>query len=239
MARSLLKPNLAAASCSGLWFSTSFRLGKGAIADYGKIKLKELLRDGMEFKSYYLAGKQHHLIEATLRLAERFPKDAAERWSLTVQYYQIADKPRLKAPRHELFARFMRKLGKAGLEIDALVNAYFTREADAAIAPELPAKIEWAGGAFTHAIGYTLARLDDLGETLYEVGVRRSAGTVTSLNVGFSYRTTLGEGIVHEVLSRAIELRGLFPTRSTAQAAPAAQAEAEPKPAQEAERGQE
>jgi hypothetical protein len=235
--RSLLKPNLAAANCTGLWFATSFRLGKAVVADYGKIKPKELVRDGMEFKSYYAVGKQYNAIDATLTLAEKFPKNAAERWSLTVQCYQILQKPRVKATRHESFARFMRKLGQAGLEIDAAVNAFFLREPDAPIAPELPSKLEWPGGAFTHVIAYTVARLGELGEILYEVGVRRAPVAPTALNVGFSYRTTLGEGIVQEVLRRAIELMGLFPTRATAQDVPAAQVESESKTAEQTEGG--
>ncbi len=208
MAEEPLKPNLAAASCDALYISAWFRVGRRALADYADVAPRTLLSRGAKFRTSYADGKQYHVADAKLRLIERYDdRDAAERWSLTIHYAPSSERPGAGAPAPKPFARFMKNLGKLGLETDAFVRGTFRREGQGLPRAQLPVEGDFVGGAFNHVIGYTLARLgSDLNDILYEVSVRRYTGTTLQLDVQFAYRATLAEAMVGEIFDRATTL---------------------------------
>lgn len=209
MAEDPLKPDLAAAGCDGLWINAWFRLGRRALADYLKVTPRALLSRGADFQTSYGSDKHFHVATATLRVVERFSdRDAAERWALMIQYVPTEQRPG-PSPDQKPFASFMKKLGKTGLDIDAMVQAMFQRHGTS-IVPQLPLEAPLAGGAFNYVIGFTIARLsEDLNDTLYEVRLRRVVGTALQVTAQFAYRAALAEALVGEVFTRATTLADL------------------------------
>jgi hypothetical protein len=149
---------------------------------------------------------------------ERFD-DAADRWTLAIQVFpqeQLVLRDSVPGqPRP--FYNFMRKLGKMGLETDASVRALFYRAGEVRVVPPLPRSIDYPDGAFTHVIGYDLARIDEFGEMLYEVTIRKPTEHGLMVETTFTYRTTLDENFLRTVLERATRVAGLVSVENAPQ----------------------
>ncbi len=228
------KPNLTAASCLTLTATTEFPLGRKRLAEDTGLRPGQLLKHAVTFREQY-PDEGEHLSEltATLALGERSDQ-GQDRWSLEL----TAGEPTRSArppdgPRKP--TQVLKHLGKMGIECNFHIVALFAVPSGTALrAPKVPIERPYVGGAFSHLIEYTLAKVQNL-EVLYEVSVRWLSGRI-GVAVGFTYRRTLNESIYSAALERARELFGLT-VASKAEEAPKAEppTKAEPEPPTKAE----
>ncbi len=198
------RPNLAAVGCSQLTAVTNFRLGRKRLAEDSGLKPTLLLRQPNTLSETYIEGDLEHQLLATLTLVQE-GNEAADTWSLELVATGAPRGITKKADSSKRPSVLLRLLGKLAMEVDFYVQAWFVRSGNLPALPKLPVEREYAGGAFSHIVGYTLAKVREL-EVLYEVSARWIGGNSYGIGVGFTYHRTLDESIYEEALKRATEL---------------------------------
>ena len=209
MPRQNVKPDLASQSCLSLTLNVTFRLGRRALADCTGVTTRELLSKGIDLFESYDGGDYPHVVKASITLGEKFEGGAAESWNLNVQVYPLYD----KSERHtyagrKRFFTVLRQIGKTALEVTAGATARFFYVGPSPLKPDLPIPGSFFGGSFSHVIAYTLGRLSDDNEVLYEATIRPQDGNSFTIIVEFSYRLTLDEHLLVRLSETARSLAG-------------------------------
>jgi hypothetical protein len=101
--------------------------------------------------------------------------------------------------------------------MDFSVNATFSRSPESFLVPLVPVQQSFAGGAFSHLVGYTIAKMGELNRRLYEVTIQSETANVYLVEVGFSYRRSMDERVFETSLERAASLVELVVTRKPSQ----------------------
>jgi hypothetical protein len=150
-----------------------------------------------------------HTISALLDVS-KLNEEGPDSWDLSINCYSRPPVASERVSKRLNFFSFMRKLEKSSLATSARVSGLFTKRGGTPLTPRLPASGKWLGGVFTHVLGYTLARMSDVGDLLYEVTVRSTTPGVMDLDVGFVYNSVLSEDLITDVLERATKLAVLL-----------------------------
>ena len=206
MPRIVGRPDLPPVQCTGIRASTSFRLGRKRLQEDSEISTRLLLKHPVTLCESYKTGDAKYEINAVLTLIER-DDDRADMWRLAITAFPAIPSPEV-SPRIDgdiRPTRLLSRLGKMGLETDFSVMAWFYSRTDPANLPPLPIEREYVKGAFSHMVGYNLARFGDLGQVLYEMRLSKTTQNYYDIEVSFSYRRILDENVLVASLSNAAQ----------------------------------